>query len=96
MRFNHESDQYSSQSRCKTCQGKHHTFLHEDFNATPETHACNLTQTPSQMTVLPTARVQVINRNEQIHNLRALLDTGASINAITAKACKTLEIESKA
>ena len=37
------------------------------------------------MTILPTARVQVIGRNKQIHNLRALLDTGAHINAVTAK-----------
>ena len=84
-----------SQSRYKTCQGKHHTFLHEAFNATPGTHACNLTQKSSLMTILPTARVQVIGRNKQIHNLRALLDTGAYINAATAKACKTLGLEPK-
>ena len=47
------------------------------------------------MTILPTARVQVIGRNKQIHNLRALLDTGAHINAVSAKACKTLELEPK-
>ena len=95
LRFNHESDQCSSQSRCKTCQGKHRTFLHEAFNDTPGTHACNLTQKSSQMTILPTARVQVIGRNKQIHNLRAMLDTGAHINAVKSKAWKTLGLEPK-
>ena len=95
LRFNYERDQCSSQSRCKTCQGKHHTLLNEAFNATPGTHACNLTQKSSKMIILPTARVQVIAGNKQIHNLRALLDTGAHINAVTAKACKTLGLEPK-
>ena len=95
LRFHHKSDQCSSQSGCKTCQGKHHTFLHEAFNATPGTHACSLTQKSCQMTIFPTARVQVIGRNKQLHNLRALLDTGAHINAVTAKACKTRGLQPK-
>ena len=95
LEIHHESDQCSSQSRCQACQGKHHTFLYEGFIATPGTQACNLTQNSSQMTISPTARVQVIVRNKQIHNLRALLDTGAHINGITAKACKTLGLEPK-
>ena len=37
LRFNHESDQCLPQSRCKTCQGEPHTFVHEAFNATPGT-----------------------------------------------------------
>ena len=47
------------------------------------------------MTILPPARVQIIGRNKQIHNLRAFLDIGAHINAITAKACNTLGLEPK-
>ena len=70
-------------------------FLLDVLNATPGTHACNLTQKSSQMTTLPTARVQVIGRNKQVHNLRAFLDTGAHINAFTAKTCKTLGLEPK-
>ena len=95
LRFNHEKDQCSSQCRCKTCQGKHHTFLKESFNATPGTHACILTQKSSQMTILRTARGEVIGTNKQIHNLRALLDTRAHINAVTGKTCKTLGLEPK-
>ena len=48
-----------------------------------------------KITILSTVRVQVTGRNKQIHNLRALLDTGAHINAVTAKACKTLGLEPK-
>ena len=60
-----------------------------------QAHACSLTQNSSQMTILPTARVQVFGRNKQIQSLRALLDTGAHKNAATAKGCKTLELEPK-
>ena len=52
-----------------------------------------MTQKSSQMAILPTARLQVIGRNKQINNLRALLDTGIHIKAATAKACKTLGLE---
>ena len=69
--------------------------INEAINATPGTHACNLIQKYYQMTILPTACVQVIGRNKQIHNRRALLDTGGHINADTAKACKTLGLEAK-
>ena len=47
------------------------------------------------MTILPTARAQVIGRNKQIHNLRALLDTGAHINAVTSKSCQTMGLKPK-
>ena len=95
LRLNYQSDQCSSQSRCKTCQGKHHTILQEAFNARPGAKACNLTRKFSQMTILLTARVQLFGRNKRIRNLRALLVTGAHINAVTAKAFKTMGLEPK-
>ncbi len=47
----------------------------------------------NEVTVLPTAQVQVASSNGKQSKLRALIDTGSHVNAITEDACKLLGLK---
>ena len=101
LRSGHVLAKCTSQSKCKTCQSKHHSFLHESSNKP----VCNSTEIHSTLAIesdqeksgkislLPTAEVEVLDKRGNKVKIRAFLGTCADISAITTTACKKLGLQ---
>ena len=93
LRKGHVINYCSSESRCKQCDGKYHTLPHETVKTQQvlkcdrEANSCDL------ITALPTAEVTVLASNGQRVKLRALIDTRARMNVITANAQQKLGLK---
>ena len=95
----HKTVDCRSLARCKTCQDKHHTMVHQDRNTQsspqpvastnsiasklPPTIQSSLTMTSQVMLEGPTGRKMVV---------RALLDSGSTISLLSTKAANTLKL----
>ena len=101
LRSGHVLAKCTSQSKCKTCQSKHHSFLHESsskpVNNSAEIHSTLAIESnhekSGKISLLPTAQVEVLDKRGNKVKLRALLDTCAHISAITTTACKKLGLQ---
>ena len=84
----HNKRDCSSNSVCKTCQSDtHHTLLHSD-NVQP---ICNLTNKNSNSTILlSTIEVDIKDSCGFFHTVKAVLDNGSQVNAITHSLSKKL------
>lgn len=78
--------------KCNTCKLSHNTLLHQDESPqTPVTllassvHSNNLNNT-----LLPTARVKLIGKDQQVVYVKAILDSGSQASLVTEKAVKVL------
>ena len=96
LRSGHVLAKCTSQSKCKTCQCKHYSVLHESsskpVDTSTEFHSTLAIESNHEklgkISLLPTAQVEVLDKRGNKVKLRALLDTCAHISAITTTACK--------
>ena len=93
LRKGHVINDCSSKSRCKQCDGKHHTLLHETEKTQQVLKCDRQANSCDSITVLPTAEVTVLASNGQRVKLRALIDTCARMNVVTANAQQKLGLK---
>ncbi|KAF9414352.1 hypothetical protein HW555_007749, partial [Spodoptera exigua] len=71
--FSHDGNECTSTKRCKSCQGNHHTILHEALD--------------DEELLLTTLSINVRCSDGTYITLRALLDQGSQISLISENAC---------
>lgn len=93
-----------TRSTCRKCQGKHNTLLHfskqstdspQDSNAQPPTvegPLTTLTSSLSSEVLLATARVKILDKHNNEHDCRILLDAGSQSNFITEQLANRLKL----
>jgi hypothetical protein len=93
---NHKVANCFSNSKCRTCKGKHHTLLHltqpgqqNDEAITTNNHTLPV-KNVTESVLLSTAVILIKNRKNQYVPCRAFLDTGSMSNYITEKLHKKL------
>jgi hypothetical protein len=91
LRDNHKVANCFSNSKCRTCKGKHHTLLHitqlaqqNDESITTNNHTLPV-KNVTESVLLSTAVILIKNRKNQYVPCRAFLDTGSMSNYITEK-----------
>uniref|UniRef100_A0A6P7G8E0 Uncharacterized protein LOC114335132 n=1 Tax=Diabrotica virgifera virgifera TaxID=50390 RepID=A0A6P7G8E0_DIAVI len=93
-------------SNCRRCNGRHNTLLHiqrnENENGRRETNTpenSNVSFTCSNFSrenvLLATALVQVTDKFNKSHTVRALLDSGSQSSFISSKLCDILNLETE-
>lgn len=106
LRGNHQTLNCYSHFTCKYCNKKHHTLLHLDqtpaqstietippvASTSTVTNHCRETQGPSQI-LLSTAIIHVYDREENMHDCRALLDVGSQSNFMSKSLCEKLKLK---
>ena len=102
----HKTAECRSLSRCRSCQGRHHTMVHRDVptstappsaanNAvsTAVTHAVSTAAPPSlQSSLTITSQVLLEGPSGRKLVCRALLDSGSTISLILTKAANSLQL----
>ena len=102
----HKTAECRSLSRCRSCQGRHHTMVHRDVptstappsaanNAvsTAVTHAVSTSAPPSlQSSLTMTSQVLLEGPSGRKLVCRALLDSGSTISLISTKAANSLQL----
>ncbi len=91
----HNANYCKSSHRCKTCKRKHNSLLHQDSSSSnqsadtneQENVLCNEIQvntiSASFEAILPTAKVNICGRDGQMHQFRALIDSGSQASLIS-------------
>jgi hypothetical protein len=86
LRDNHKVANSFSNSKCRTCKGKHHTLLHitqpaqqNDESITTNNHTLSVNNV-TESVLLSTAVILIKNRKNQYVPCRAFLDTGSMSN----------------
>ncbi|XP_036340598.1 uncharacterized protein LOC118749949 [Rhagoletis pomonella] len=103
LHIGHQQAACSSERRCKTCQAKHHTMLHDyfAFNATSTSkqaasshNAVTTRQDPNMLpsVLIGTALIEVKSKSGHKVGLRALLDSGAEATFISESAVNLLHL----
>ena len=96
----HKTADCRSYGRCRTCRDKHNTLVHQDTPPSPttttQTAANNPVATTSNLSVQAsltmTSQVMLAGSAGRKLVVRALLDSGASMSLISAKAANTLQL----
>ncbi|XP_072403039.1 uncharacterized protein [Diabrotica undecimpunctata] len=90
-------------SNCRKCNGRHNTLLHiqnNEYNRRENnTENSNVSLTCSNISqenvLLATALVQVIDKFNKPHTVRALLDSGSQSSFISSNLCDILNLETE-
>ena len=87
----HRPEACTSKNPCRTWQGKHHTLLHKDpqqVGHTKDTGTHKLIQG-----LLSILQITVKDKNNNWINVRALLDSGSTVNVMTTNMAQILGSE---
>ena len=100
LRSGHSIKECKSKSTCRTCKKRHNTLLHRP--TMPSSHQASSQSflghggaTSCDLTLLPTAMVQIKTNSGKVASLRALLDSGSQISCITKKSRDRLGLKSR-
>ena len=102
----HKTNDCRSLARCKTCQEKHHTMVHQDrtnqpslqsSSSTPPQTAtinvlCASSSPATTNTLTMTSQVILTGPGGKTYRARALLDSGSSITLISSQAVQALSL----
>lgn len=93
----HRVTECRSSKGCRTCNGKHHTLLHNPPANQPPPAVVHFTTpeliatVPNEFdTLLATCMVQVADKQGQFHNFRVLADNGSNTNYVTDSCIKRI------
>lgn len=95
--YDHNGKNCISEKRCRECQGRHNTLVHEAYVKQPtmgmeRNKATNVSQNDITETLLATAVVRVQSSDGTFIKLRALIDQGSQTSLITEKAAQMLQL----
>ncbi|XP_063370775.1 uncharacterized protein LOC134659099 [Cydia amplana] len=100
--YNHYDKECFSTSRCRTCQERHNTLVHDAYSQKQDTSdLLNKRKTVATITqecnkhievLLPTALIKARAVDGTYHILRAFIDPGAQMSLITEAAAQLLQI----
>lgn len=94
-------------SNCRKCNGRHNTLLHltrSDRNSEPSHNTQNTAEISTSLTssdatvgqtLLSTVLLQIIDDRNQVHTIRAILDSASQSNFITTDLCRRLNLHTK-
>ena len=102
----HKTNDCRSLARCKTCQEKHHTMVHQDRTDQPSLQSSSSTPPPTATinvlcassspaitnTLTTTSQVILTGPGGKTYRGRALLDSGSSITLISSQAVQALTL----
>ena len=92
----HRPKSCPSSRTCRTCSGKHHSLLHKDEQPLERSgHVNNSSSHLSIQGVLSTIQIMARDRSNKWVNLRALLDSGSTVNVMTTQAAQRLGLPQK-
>ena len=85
-----------SNKTCRTCSGKHHSLLHKDEQPLERSgHVNNSTPVVKTQGILSTIQIMARDRHNKWVNLRALLDSGSTVNVMTTQTAQRLGLPIK-
>lgn len=87
-------------SNCKSCSAKHNTLLHEINQSTSNIQqnssiTLSSLNTTAQQILLSTVMLEVVDTSGNLHECRALLDSGSQSNFLTHSFCKKLGLKTQ-
>ena len=93
----HRTTDCRSLSRCKQCSGCHHTMIHQDKAPSSQpgsTQVAVNTFSSSPTPSVPTSLIDIVLEGPRGQRLvaRALLDSGASMSLVSARAAQHLQL----
>lgn len=98
--FSHGGNKCNSTKRCRTCNYKHHTLLHDEnlkgqqakHTTSSETERTSNHLNGEQEILLTTLQLRVKNKEGDYVILRALLDQGSQVSLVTENAAQRLNL----
>lgn len=93
----HEQKSCKSKGKCKHCEQRHHSSIHDQFQATASNAAShnihNVNVTHGKKTLLATALVPVYGPNGNCVILKTLIDQGGEVSTMSTYACQQLQLK---
>lgn len=95
LKPNHALESCNSKSRCRRCNAKHHSFLHEDISSQTFTSlSCHdLVSEPNCTELLGTAIIHIFDKFGNRRNARVLIDSGSTMSFIKETFAKSLRLK---
>ena len=92
----HRPKSCPSNKTCRTCSGKHHSLLHKNDQPLERNgHVNDSTPIVTTQGILSTIQIMARDRHDKWVNLRALLDSGSTVNVMTTQAAQRLGLPTK-